>query len=40
MNQTMARYDFGEASPHYLILRDIMAKFEDYFNYFIIKDEK
>ena len=39
MEQTMSRYDFGEASPHYLVLRDIIAKFEDYFNYFL-NDEK
>lgn len=40
LNKAIERYEMDESSPHYLIARDTLAKFEDYFHFIVNNDNK
>lgn len=39
INKAYDRFDFDEFNPRYLITRDTLAKFEDYFHFIVNKDD-
>lgn len=40
LNKAIDRYEMSEACPHYLIARDTLAKFEDFFHFMVNKQDE